>query len=54
MKYFIPDPNEAATGTSAAEGVTADSREIVYGAEVGPRQVKRYVRKSDPLPPATR
>ena len=42
---FIPDPNEAATGTSAAEGVAADADGNVYGAEVGPRTLKRYVRK---------
>ena len=42
---FIPDPNEAATGTSAAEGVAADEQGNVYGAEVGPRTLKRYVRK---------
>jgi outer membrane protein assembly factor BamB len=42
---FIPDPDENATGTSAAEGVAADSQGNVYGAEVGPRQVKKYVKK---------
>jgi sugar lactone lactonase YvrE len=42
---FIPDPNERATGTSAAEGVAADSQGNIYGAEVGPRAVKKYVRK---------
>jgi streptogramin lyase len=42
---FIPDPLPAATGTSAAEGVAVDSRGIIYGAEVGPRALKRYVRK---------
>src|SRR5229473_5239752 len=42
---FIPDPDENATGTSAAEGVAADSRGNVYGAEVGPRQVKKHVKK---------
>ncbi|MEP7309772.1 MAG: hypothetical protein ABJA98_30050 [Acidobacteriota bacterium] len=42
---FIPDPNEAATGTSAAEGVAADEQGNVYGAEVGPRTLKRYVKK---------
>jgi hypothetical protein len=41
---FIPDPNEAATGTSAAEGVAADANGVIYGAEVGPRALKRYVR----------
>jgi sugar lactone lactonase YvrE len=42
---FIPDPDEKATGTSAAEGVVVDNAGNVYGAEVGPRQVKRYVKK---------
>jgi streptogramin lyase len=42
---FIPDPNENATGTSAAEGVAADARGNVYGAEVGPRSLKKYVRQ---------
>jgi hypothetical protein len=41
---FIPDPAEAATNTSAGEGVAADARGNVYGAEVGPRALKRYVR----------
>jgi sugar lactone lactonase YvrE len=46
---FIPDPEKRVrpefTGTSAAEGVAADAQGIVYGAEVGPRAVKRYVKK---------
>jgi len=42
---FIPDPNETATGTSAAEGVAADAEGNVYGAEVGPRALKKYVQK---------
>jgi len=42
---FIPDPNDAATNTSAAEGVAADAAGNVYGAEVGPRALKKYVRK---------
>jgi sugar lactone lactonase YvrE len=42
---FIPDPDEAATGTSAAEGVAADAQGNVYGAEVGPRTLKRYAKK---------
>jgi sugar lactone lactonase YvrE len=44
LKSFIPDPNEAATNTSAAEGVAVDSKGVVYGAEVGPRALKRYIR----------
>jgi len=42
---FIPDPDENAIGTSAAEGVVADAAGNVYGAEVGPKQVKKYVKK---------
>ncbi len=42
---FIPDPVEKTTGTSAAEGVAADAAGNIYGAEVGPRAVKKYVRK---------
>lgn len=38
---FIPDPKEGGA-TSAAEGVAVDSKGIVYGAEVGPRALKRY------------
>jgi DNA-binding beta-propeller fold protein YncE len=43
--YFIPDPVDKATGTSAAEGVAVDALGNVYGAEVGPRALKKYVRK---------
>ncbi len=42
---FIPDPDENATGTSAAEGVAADAQGNIYGAEVGPKRVMKYVRK---------
>ena len=42
---FIPDPVEKATSTSAAEGVTADVNGNIYGAEVGPRRVMKYVKK---------
>jgi sugar lactone lactonase YvrE len=45
VKYFIPDPDEAATGTSAAEGVAVDAAGNVYGAEVGPRALKKYSKK---------
>jgi DNA-binding beta-propeller fold protein YncE len=41
---FIPDPAERTTGTSAAEGVAADAMGNVYGAEVGPKRLMRYVR----------
>ena len=43
---FIPDPDEkAVTGTSAAEGVAVDKHGNIYGAEVGPKAVKKYVKK---------
>lgn len=47
---FIPDPEmpDASSppgGTSAAEGVTADAEGNIYGAEVGPRQLVKYVRE---------
>jgi sugar lactone lactonase YvrE len=45
VKYFIPDPVEKANTTSAAEGVAADAQGNVYGAEVGPKALKRYVKK---------
>lgn len=41
---FIPDPAVNPGGTSAAEGVAADRHGNVYGAEVGPRQIVKYVR----------
>jgi hypothetical protein len=47
---FIPDPyeppaGERARGTLAAEGVAVDRNGVIYGAEVGPRALKRYVRR---------
>lgn len=42
---FIPDPTENATGTSGAEGVAADSKGVIYGAEVGQKDLKKYIRK---------
>ena len=44
---FIPDPEPDPDhhATSAAEGVAADSAGNVYGAEVGPKDVKKYVKK---------
>ena len=41
---FIPDPAENPPSTSAAEGVAADARGNIYGAEVGPKALKRYER----------
>jgi len=42
---FIPDPSPGSGATSAAEGVAADAAGNVYGAEVGPKDLKKYVRK---------
>jgi sugar lactone lactonase YvrE len=44
---FIPDPNETAGPgqTSAAEGIAVDSKGVIYGAEVGQKDLKRYEKK---------
>ncbi len=41
---FVPDPDEM-KGTSAAEGVVADTQGNIYGAEVGPKGMKKYVKQ---------
>lgn len=41
---FIPDPEPNPPSTSAAEGVAVDARGVIYGAEVGPRALKRYIK----------
>jgi len=41
---LIPDPAVNPPSTSAAEGVAVDARGVIYGAEVGPRALKRYER----------
>jgi DNA-binding beta-propeller fold protein YncE len=45
VMYFIPDPAENPPSTSAAEGVAVDKNGVIYGAEVGPKDLKRYVKK---------
>jgi streptogramin lyase len=45
VRYFIPDPIEKATNTSAAEGVAVDAAGNIYGAEVGPKALKKYVKQ---------
>jgi len=42
---FIPDPDENPPSTSAAEGVAVDAQGNIFGAEVGPKDVKKYVKK---------
>ena len=39
------DASNPFSGTSAAEGVVVDAAGNIYGAEVGPKGVKRYVRQ---------
>jgi hypothetical protein len=45
IRWFIPDPAVDPPNTSAAEGVAVDGAGQVYGAEVGPRALKKYVKK---------
>ncbi len=44
---FIPDPepDQDNSGTSAAEGIAVDAAGNIYGAEVGPRAIRKYLRK---------
>jgi sugar lactone lactonase YvrE len=42
---LIPDPDENPPSTSAAEGVVADAQGNIYGAEVGPKRVMKYVKR---------
>lgn len=49
VKAFIPDPlmpdaDGKLPGTSMSEGVAADVKGNVYGAEVGPKDVRKYTR----------
>jgi sugar lactone lactonase YvrE len=51
VKFLIPDaensdPAKTTAGTSAAEGVAVDSQGNVYGAEVGPKAVKKYAKRA--------
>ena len=49
LMFFIPDPDTRnqpeVRGTLAAEGVAVDAAGNIYGAEVGPKGVKKYVKK---------
>ena len=50
VQYLIPDaenpdPAKTTAGTSAAEGVAVDAQGNVYGAEVGPKAVKKYAKR---------
>jgi NHL repeat len=41
---FIPDPVEKVNTTSAAEGVAVDAQGSIFGAEVGPHRLMKYVK----------
>ncbi len=47
VQAFIPDPepNQDASATSGAEGIAVDANGNLYGAEVGPRQMRKYIRR---------
>jgi hypothetical protein len=44
---FIPDtePEPDRSATSGSEGLAADSQGTIYGAEVGQKDLKKYVKK---------
>jgi sugar lactone lactonase YvrE len=44
---FIPDPERDPDNslTSGAEGVAADTKGAIYGAEVGPKRLRKYVKR---------
>ncbi len=47
LTAFIPDPEPDPdnSGTSGAEGVAVDATGAIYGAEVGPTTLRKYVRR---------
>jgi streptogramin lyase len=46
VMFFIPDPDQnATTATWGVEGVVADPSGNIYGAEVGNKDVKKFVKK---------
>lgn len=47
LTAFVPDPEPTPdeSGTSGAEGVAVDAEGNLYGAEVGPRTVRKYTRR---------
>lgn len=40
-----PEPDPDNSGASAAEGVAVDAAGNIYGAEVGPRMLRKYIRQ---------
>jgi sugar lactone lactonase YvrE len=45
VRYYIPDLAENPPSTSSAEGIAVDKDGVIYGAEVGQKALKRYVKK---------
>ncbi len=47
VTHFIedPEPNPNSSGTSGAEGVAVDRMGNIYGAEVGPRRLAKYLKE---------
>jgi hypothetical protein len=45
IMVFIPDPLETSNTTSAAEGVAVNSKGVIFGAEVVPNDLKKYVKQ---------
>ncbi len=47
VTFFVPDPEPDPdnSGTSGAEGIAVDAFGNLYGAEVGPQTVRKYVRR---------
>lgn len=47
VMFHIPDPNQDPdnASTTAAEGVAVDKDGNIYGAEVGPRQIVKYMKR---------
>ena len=44
IRAFIPDPVETSSTTSSAESIAVDSKGVIYGAEVVPSDLKKYVK----------
>lgn len=46
VTHFIPDPepDQDNSGTSGAEGIAVDAMGNIYGAEVGPKALRKYIR----------
>jgi DNA-binding beta-propeller fold protein YncE len=47
VTFFVPDPEPDPdnSGTSGAEGIAVDALGNLYGAEVGPQTVRKYLRR---------